>query len=144
MVTLALLFRPSTTPLEIVRLETNRALKEAIALYTRSGYVEVDAFSSEPYADQWFEKRLGSNAISSLALPGLHPNGRLQPFSANPAYAESRHSAMILNGTFREPAPPSLAIALDLLIVEPRPEGVGSVRKSFQPQLPRVLSVSND
>jgi GNAT superfamily N-acetyltransferase len=43
----------------VVRLETNRALKEAIALYTRSGYVEVEAFSSEPYADHWFEKRLG-------------------------------------------------------------------------------------
>ncbi|HEY1338034.1 MAG TPA: helix-turn-helix domain-containing GNAT family N-acetyltransferase [Bryobacteraceae bacterium] len=44
----------------VVRLETNRALKEAVALYTRSGYVEVDAFSSEPYADHWFEKRVGS------------------------------------------------------------------------------------
>ena len=44
----------------LVRLETNRALKEAIALYSRSGYLEVDAFNSEPYADHWFEKRLGS------------------------------------------------------------------------------------
>ena len=41
-----------------VRLETNRALVEAIALYRRSGYVEVDAFNSEPYAHHWFEKRL--------------------------------------------------------------------------------------
>jgi DNA-binding MarR family transcriptional regulator/GNAT superfamily N-acetyltransferase len=44
----------------VLRLETNRALKEAIALYKHSGYFEVDAFSSEPYADHWFEKRLGS------------------------------------------------------------------------------------
>lgn len=42
----------------VLRLETNRALKEAIALYRRSGYVEVDAFNDEPYAHHWFEKRL--------------------------------------------------------------------------------------
>jgi DNA-binding MarR family transcriptional regulator/GNAT superfamily N-acetyltransferase len=42
----------------VVRLETNRALTEAIALYRRSGYIEVDAFNDEPYAHHWFEKRL--------------------------------------------------------------------------------------
>ncbi|HJZ70747.1 MAG TPA: GNAT family N-acetyltransferase [Vicinamibacterales bacterium] len=42
----------------IVRLETNRALREAIALYRRSGYVEVEPFNAEPYAHHWFEKRL--------------------------------------------------------------------------------------
>ena len=42
----------------VLRLETNRALSEAIALYRRSGYVEVDAFNDEPYAHHWFEKRL--------------------------------------------------------------------------------------
>jgi GNAT superfamily N-acetyltransferase len=42
----------------LLRLETNRALREAIALYRRSGYVEVDAFNNEPYAHYWFEKRL--------------------------------------------------------------------------------------
>ena len=41
-----------------VRLETNRALKEAIQLYRRSGYREVTAFNDEPYAHHWFEKRL--------------------------------------------------------------------------------------
>lgn len=41
-----------------VRLETNRALTEAIALYRDSGYVEVAAFNDEPYAHHWFEKRL--------------------------------------------------------------------------------------
>ena len=40
-----------------VRLETNRALGEAIALYRSAGYTEVDAFD-EPYAHHWFEKRL--------------------------------------------------------------------------------------
>ena len=43
----------------IVRLETNHALTEAIALYRRSGYVEVERFNEEPYAHHWFEKRLG-------------------------------------------------------------------------------------
>jgi DNA-binding MarR family transcriptional regulator/predicted GNAT family N-acyltransferase len=43
---------------ELVRLETNRALQEAIALYRSSGYREVARFSDEPYAHHWFEKRL--------------------------------------------------------------------------------------
>jgi DNA-binding MarR family transcriptional regulator/GNAT superfamily N-acetyltransferase len=41
-----------------VRLETNAALAEAIALYRSSGYREVPAFSDEPYAHHWFEKDL--------------------------------------------------------------------------------------
>jgi GNAT superfamily N-acetyltransferase len=41
-----------------VRLETNRALTEAIALYRRTGYVEVAPFNSEPYAHHWFEKQM--------------------------------------------------------------------------------------
>jgi DNA-binding MarR family transcriptional regulator/GNAT superfamily N-acetyltransferase len=41
-----------------VRLETNRALTEAIALYRSSGYLEVPAFNDEPFAHHWFEKRL--------------------------------------------------------------------------------------
>jgi DNA-binding MarR family transcriptional regulator/GNAT superfamily N-acetyltransferase len=40
------------------RLETNRALAEAIAMYRSAGYVEVPAFNDEPFADHWFEKRL--------------------------------------------------------------------------------------
>lgn len=41
-----------------VRLETNRALQEAIRLYQSSGYLEVAPFNTDPYADRWFEKRL--------------------------------------------------------------------------------------
>jgi DNA-binding MarR family transcriptional regulator/GNAT superfamily N-acetyltransferase len=41
-----------------VRLETNRSLVEAIALYRRSGYEEIAAFNDETYGDHWFEKRL--------------------------------------------------------------------------------------
>ena len=42
-----------------MRLETNRALVEAIALYRSAGYTEVPAFNDETYAHHWFEKRLG-------------------------------------------------------------------------------------
>jgi DNA-binding MarR family transcriptional regulator/GNAT superfamily N-acetyltransferase len=40
----------------MARLETNRALVEAIALYRSAGYREVPAFNDEPFADHWFEK----------------------------------------------------------------------------------------
>ncbi|MGR2752846.1 bifunctional helix-turn-helix transcriptional regulator/GNAT family N-acetyltransferase [Agromyces arachidis] len=41
-----------------VRLDTNRTLTEAIGLYRANGYVEIDDYNGEPYADFWFEKRL--------------------------------------------------------------------------------------
>jgi DNA-binding MarR family transcriptional regulator/GNAT superfamily N-acetyltransferase len=41
-----------------VRMETNRALTEAIALYRSAGYVEVPAFNDESFAHHWFEKSL--------------------------------------------------------------------------------------
>ncbi len=41
---------------DVVRLETNGSLVEAIALYRSAGYVEVPPFNAEPYADHWFEK----------------------------------------------------------------------------------------
>ena len=41
-----------------VRLETNRNLTEAIAMYRSAGYVEVPAFNAEPFAHHWFEKDL--------------------------------------------------------------------------------------
>jgi DNA-binding MarR family transcriptional regulator/GNAT superfamily N-acetyltransferase len=40
------------------RLDTNRLLTEAIAMYRSAGYVEVDAFNDEPFAHHWFEKAL--------------------------------------------------------------------------------------
>jgi DNA-binding MarR family transcriptional regulator len=42
----------------IARLETNRNLTEAIALYRAAGYVEVEPFNDEVYAHHWFQKRL--------------------------------------------------------------------------------------
>jgi len=45
----------------LLRLETNRRLQEAQALYRRHGYREVPAFNDEPYAHHWFEKRLSDS-----------------------------------------------------------------------------------
>jgi ribosomal protein S18 acetylase RimI-like enzyme len=45
--------------LTTLRLETNKALTEAIALYRSAGYREVSPFNDERYATHWFEKRLG-------------------------------------------------------------------------------------
>jgi DNA-binding MarR family transcriptional regulator/N-acetylglutamate synthase-like GNAT family acetyltransferase len=44
--------------LKRLRLETNRTLTEAQALYRRQGYKEVAPFNDERYAHYWFEKRL--------------------------------------------------------------------------------------
>ncbi|MEU4771643.1 bifunctional helix-turn-helix transcriptional regulator/GNAT family N-acetyltransferase [Micromonospora sp. NPDC023644] len=41
-----------------VRLDTNRTLTEAIAMYRACGYREIEAYNAEPYAHHWFEKRL--------------------------------------------------------------------------------------
>jgi GNAT superfamily N-acetyltransferase len=41
-----------------LRLETNDALQEAIALYRSAGFREVPAFNDEPFARHWFEKDL--------------------------------------------------------------------------------------
>jgi DNA-binding MarR family transcriptional regulator/ribosomal protein S18 acetylase RimI-like enzyme len=47
---------------DTIRLETNRALTEAIGLYRSTGYVEIQPFNDEPYAHHWFEKPLRSAA----------------------------------------------------------------------------------
>jgi ribosomal protein S18 acetylase RimI-like enzyme len=51
--------RAASAGARTVRLETNKALTEAISLYRSAGYREVDAFNDEPYAQHWFEKQLG-------------------------------------------------------------------------------------
>lgn len=43
----------------VLRLDTNgRALPEAVALYRRGGWTEIDRFNDDPYPDTFFEKRL--------------------------------------------------------------------------------------
>ncbi len=41
-----------------VRLDTNSVLTEAIAMYERAGYVEIERYNDNPYALHFFEKRL--------------------------------------------------------------------------------------
>jgi len=42
----------------VVRLDTNATLTEAIALYGSAGYVAVDRYNDNPYAERFFEKSL--------------------------------------------------------------------------------------
>ncbi|KQV55089.1 MULTISPECIES: helix-turn-helix domain-containing GNAT family N-acetyltransferase [unclassified Caulobacter] len=42
-----------------VRLDSNAALTEAIGLYAKAGYEEVERFNDDPYAQMWFGKALG-------------------------------------------------------------------------------------
>lgn len=44
--------------LKTLRLDTNRVLTEAHALYRSEGYGEIARFNDNPYAHHWFEKRL--------------------------------------------------------------------------------------
>jgi DNA-binding MarR family transcriptional regulator/GNAT superfamily N-acetyltransferase len=44
----------------VARIETNSDLTEALALYASAGWVEVEPFNKEPFADRWLEKALGS------------------------------------------------------------------------------------
>jgi ribosomal protein S18 acetylase RimI-like enzyme len=41
-----------------VRLDTNRNLTEAIAMYRSAGYHEIEPYNTEHYAHHWFEKQL--------------------------------------------------------------------------------------
>lgn len=42
----------------VLRLDTNRNLAEARALYLKSGYREIPRYNDNPYAHHWFEKAL--------------------------------------------------------------------------------------
>jgi DNA-binding MarR family transcriptional regulator/GNAT superfamily N-acetyltransferase len=43
----------------IAHIETGAVLVEALSLYRSTGWIEVPAFNSEPFADHWLEKHLG-------------------------------------------------------------------------------------
>ncbi|MEU8183686.1 GNAT family N-acetyltransferase [Micromonospora sp. NPDC049044] len=45
-----------------IRLDTRDDLVEARALYARHGYVEIPPYSSDRYAEHWFEKQLTNAA----------------------------------------------------------------------------------
>ena len=41
-----------------IRLDTNRTLVEAQAMYARRGYAEIARYNDNPFAHRWYEKRL--------------------------------------------------------------------------------------
>ena len=41
-----------------LRLDTNRALREAQAMYRKAGYREIERYNDNPYAHHWFEKAI--------------------------------------------------------------------------------------
>jgi DNA-binding MarR family transcriptional regulator len=43
---------------ERIRLDTNRALDTAKAMYRSAGYRDIERYNDNPYADHWFEKKL--------------------------------------------------------------------------------------
>lgn len=47
-----------TLGLHSLRLDTNATLTEAIAMYTRTGWLPIPAYNSNPYAQAWFGKSL--------------------------------------------------------------------------------------
>lgn len=57
---------------QVVRLETNRALTEAVGLYRAAGYREVPAFNDEAYAHHWFEKSLAADPAPPRSIGGPH------------------------------------------------------------------------
>src|SRR3546814_3979333 len=52
--------------LHTLRLDTNRSLAEARALYLRNGYREVAPYNDNPYADHWFQKDRSEEHTSEL------------------------------------------------------------------------------
>jgi DNA-binding MarR family transcriptional regulator len=68
-----------------IRLDTNRALVEAIGLYRSAGYREVGSFNDEPYADHWFEKHLGEASAAGWCD---HPGCRRGPTPTGPGRDE--------------------------------------------------------
>jgi ribosomal protein S18 acetylase RimI-like enzyme len=75
----ALEARAAARGIPVVRLETNRALDEAVGLYRSAGYREVPAFNDEPYAHHWFEKTLDQEAASRAATEPEPPASAASP-----------------------------------------------------------------
>lgn len=58
----------STLGATTVYLDTNSVLLEAITLYLSRGYLDIEAYNTNPYARRWFAKELGSSDPSSFDM----------------------------------------------------------------------------
>ena len=56
-----------------LRLDTNRALKEAQALYRKLGFEEVAPFNANPYAHHWLRKPLRTASADGDSRPANGP-----------------------------------------------------------------------
>src|SRR3546814_16073313 len=84
--------------LHTLRLDTNRGLAEARALYQRNGYREVAPYNDNPYADHWFQKdgitaRQGEKAVRTP--------GRLKEGAPGTRHRTDRHESCGGVGTGR-------------------------------------------
>ena len=50
--------RARSLGMSVLRLDTNSALPEAVAMYRNAGWREIDRFNDDPYPDHFFEKTL--------------------------------------------------------------------------------------
>ena len=48
----------SALNIHTLRLDTNSALPEAVAMYQNAGWTEIPRFNDDPYPDHFFEKQL--------------------------------------------------------------------------------------
>jgi GNAT superfamily N-acetyltransferase len=52
---------------DVVRLDTNSVLTDAVSMYRRAGYTAIGRYNDNPYAHHWFEK---SVAAAPTSEPG--------------------------------------------------------------------------
>ena len=46
--------------IRVLRLDTNSALPEAVALYRNTGWTEIPRYNDDPYPDVFFEKAVAA------------------------------------------------------------------------------------
>jgi ribosomal protein S18 acetylase RimI-like enzyme len=73
----------------VVRLDTNRALTEAIAMYRALGYREIPPFNDNPYAHHWFEKRLAPGGSGARGQAATAPTRRSTKTGSGTAPAQA-------------------------------------------------------
>jgi len=71
----------------VVRLDTNRVLSEAIAMYRAGGYREIPRFNDNPYAHHWFEKDLARHGARAQAETAASTRSTNAPSGTDPAQA---------------------------------------------------------
>ncbi len=50
----------------VIRLDTNSTLREAIAMYESAGYRTIERYNDNPFAERWFEKRIASSGSTTV------------------------------------------------------------------------------